>query len=142
MSSLFKHIVVPLDFTEKNNTALKFALRLAKQNGSRVTLLHVIETIEYAEDGELAAFYESLKKQARENLATCGEQFRTAEVPAVEKVVLGKRAPGIVSYALQQDADLIVLSSHKVDLNDNSRGWATLSYQVSILCQCPVMLVK
>lgn len=142
MPALFRKIVVPLDFTEKNSAAIEFALRLSIQNDSHVTLLHVIEMIEYADDGELAAFYESLKKQAEANLTSWGEQFRAAKIPVAERIVMGKRAQGIVNFALQESADLIVLSSHKVNLNDNSRGWATLSYQVSILCQCPVMLVK
>lgn len=142
MSALFKNILVPLDFTPKNAAALRFALKLAKQNNARVTLLHIIETIDYAEDGEIAAFYESLKIRARANLATCSAQFHDAKVPIAEKVVLGKRGHGIISYSLQQNIDLIVLSSHKVKLDGEPGGWATLSYQVSILSQCPVMLVK
>ena len=47
---MFKKILVPLDFTQKNNEALRVALNLAKQNNSAVILMHVIETIEYADD--------------------------------------------------------------------------------------------
>ncbi len=47
MSSLFSHILVSVDFTEKNHAALRAAKQLAHQNQARVTLLHVIETIEY-----------------------------------------------------------------------------------------------
>lgn len=142
MQPLFKNILVPLDFTAKNQSALRLALRLAKQNNAHVTLLHVIETIDYADDGEIADFYETLKKRARAHLKTYVEQFHAADVPVAEKIVLGKRARGIVSYSLQQNTDLIVLSSHVVKLEDGPRSWATLSYQVSILSQCPVMLVK
>ena len=142
MAGLFKHILVPLDFTRKNAAALRIALSLAKQNGSRITLLHVVETIDYAEDEEIAAFYETLKKRARARLETCAERFKEAKIPVAEKIVIGKTGRGIVSYALRKGVDLIVLSSHKVKLNKQPKGWATLSYQVSILSQCPVMLVK
>lgn len=142
VAQLFEHILVPLDFTAKNAAALQCAMRLATQNYARVTLMHVIETIEYVEDEEIERFYESLKLRASANLACCGEQFREANVPVAEKIVLGKRAHAIVSYALQKEADLIVLSSHKIDLDEAPQNWATLSYQVSIMAQCPVLLVK
>jgi len=38
--------------------------------------------------------------------------------------------------------DLIVLTSHKIDLAHPAEGWGTTSYKVGILCQCPVLLVK
>lgn len=142
MESLFGHILVPLDFTDKNNAALRVALKLAQQNESRVTLLHAIETIDYADDEEIAAFYEKLKKHARAKLQNFAKPFQEAKVQTAEKIVLGKIGRGIVSYSLQHDIDLIVLSSHKVKLDPDPKGWATLSYQVSILSQCPVMLVK
>ena len=39
-------------------------------------------------------------------------------------------------------ADLVVMSSHKPDLSKPLQTWATLSCQVSVLCPCPVLLVK
>ena len=140
---MFQKILLPLDFTAKNQAALRCALRLAKQNRASVTLLHVIETIEYADDdSEILLFYEKLKQRARANLASRAESFEQAGVRVHEKIVMGKRAHAIVRYALKKEFDLIVLSSHKVNLNEPHRGWATLSYQVSILSQCPVLLVK
>ena len=142
MESLFKHILVPLDFTRKNRAALHYAQSIAEQNQADVTLLHVVERIEYAEDKELNAFYEKLKILAQENLKNCAAGFKKANVPVATSVVMGKTAREIINYAMNQPIDLIVLSSHKVDLTEAPKGWATLSYQVSILCQCPVMLVK
>ena len=139
---MFKHILVPLDFTRKNGAALRVALDLARQNASRVTLLHVIETIEYADDEEIAEFYNTLRSRARERLEKCAVRFKKAKVPVSEKIVLGKTARGIVSYALRRGVDLTVLSSHRVKLDQPLKGLATLSYQVSVLCPCPVLLVK
>jgi nucleotide-binding universal stress UspA family protein len=47
METLYKHILVPLDFTEQNDRALSIAKQLCRPGVSRVTLLHVIETIDY-----------------------------------------------------------------------------------------------
>ena len=142
MAALFTHILVPLDFTGKDDVALRAALDLAQQNRAQVTLLHVIQTIEYAEDDEIAHFYETLKNRARARLAMYADRFHDAGIPVEQKIVLGQVARGIVSYALQKGHDLVLLSSHKVKLDEPPKGWATTSYQVSILCQCPVLLVK
>ncbi|QEG35615.1 universal stress protein [Bythopirellula goksoeyrii] len=142
MASLFNHLLVPLDFTPKNAAALRVALDMAKQNNARVTLMHVVETIDYADDEEIAAFYETLKKRARAKLESYAESFHDAKLSVAVKIVMGKTSRGIVSYAMQKDIDLVILSSHKVKLDEAPKGWATLSYQVSILCQCPVLLVK
>ncbi len=142
VGSLFKKILVPLDFTSKNDAALRVAADLAKQNDAHVTLIHVIEKIEYADEEEIASFYESLKQRARTMLRACAEGFHRAMLPVTEEVVLGNTTQTVVNYATENQIDLVVLSSHRVNLDEPPKGWATLSYQLSILCQCPVMLVK
>lgn len=139
---MFEHILIPLDFTSKNEAALRVAMQLGKQSESHVTLMHVIETIEYADDQETSAFYESLTKRAKAKLAEFAQRFTEENIPTAQEVVVGKTASGIVSFAMQEGVDLIVLSSHRVKLDQPPHGWATLSHQVSILSQCPVMLVK
>lgn len=142
MKSLFRHIVVPLDFTAKNSAAVEIAFDLAQQHQSRVSLLHVIERIDLAADEGLTKFYESLRRNANEKLAPYVQRFVDAGIPAKEQLTLGKRGPEIVSYVQREKADLVVLSSHRIDPDVASSGWATLSYQVAILCPCPVLLVK
>ena len=57
MLQRFQHILVPLDFTPKNQVALDIAFKLASQNRSSVTLLHAIETIDNVPQDELQPFY-------------------------------------------------------------------------------------
>jgi nucleotide-binding universal stress UspA family protein len=40
-----RNILVPTDFSEPSKKALSYALCLAKQNGAKITLLHVLEPI-------------------------------------------------------------------------------------------------
>jgi len=47
-----------------------------------------------------------------------------------------------VREAVDRKVDLVVVSSHKVDPAATVQSLGTLSYQVSILCECPVLLVK
>ena len=53
---MFKHILVPLDLG-RNERSLRTARTLARQNGARVTLLHVIQRIEDIPAAELRRFY-------------------------------------------------------------------------------------
>ena len=61
---MFKHILVPTDLTEKSVEALAVAVKMALHDESRITLLHVIETIEDSESDEFDDFYRKLAKRA------------------------------------------------------------------------------
>ena len=137
-----QNILVPVAFPKQNKAALDYAKHLAHQNKSDLTLIHVIETIEYADDEEVADFYEKLKKRSKTQLQMLVDLLSADNINAEGKTVLGHRARGIVSYAMRHNMDLIVLSSHRIDPTEPAKSLSTLSYQVSVLCQCPVLLVK
>lgn len=138
----FQHILVPLDFTEKNVPALDIAFELAVANRARVTLLHVIETLEVEPDVELDQFYAKLQGRADAQLERLSQRFTAAGLATDRKIRFGKRLAEIVNDSNERKVDLIIMSSHKPDLNRPHQTWATLSYQVSVLCPCPVLLVK
>lgn len=142
MLTQFRHILIPLDFTPKNQAALAIALELANQNDASVTFVHVIEMIEKVEDPELTAFYTRLASRAEAELAARAQEFQRAGISVDRKILYGKRLAEIVREAHDRKADLIVVSSHKVDPASPAQSLGTLSYQISILCDCPVLLVK
>ncbi|RPI75581.1 MAG: universal stress protein, partial [Planctomycetaceae bacterium] len=63
----FKHLLIPLDFTEKNRAALEIGFEIAVHNHSRVTLLHVVEEITDA-DEELKQFVNRLSERGAAEL--------------------------------------------------------------------------
>ena len=138
----FRHILVPTDLTERTGKALELAGQLASRTAGRVTLLHVVETIEGLPRDELQPFYERLERKARKAMELL-TQHASREAPAVARVVVeGRRAEEIVRYAAANEVDLIVLASHRVKPSRIDRDWGTMSYKVGILAQCPVLLVK
>jgi nucleotide-binding universal stress UspA family protein len=138
----FHHILVPLDFTDKNRSALDVAFEIAQQNKARVTLLHVIETIEGAEDAEMREFYDRLQSRAESELEARAQPFAAAGLVVDRKIRFGRRATEIVQDAADRQIDLIVMSSHPIDPSRPLRSIGTVSYQVSVLCRCPVLLLK
>jgi nucleotide-binding universal stress UspA family protein len=139
---MFSHLLVPLDFTDKNETAVAIALETARRDGAEVVLLHVIETIDHMDFDEMADFYRKLETRAAAKLAVLTDRFSSAGVRARYEIVFGKRAESILRYAADSPADLIVLSSHRVDRDHPALGLGTMSYQVAIVARCPVLLVK
>ncbi|MFQ5889513.1 MAG: universal stress protein [Gemmatimonadota bacterium] len=138
---MFRNILVPVDLTEKNAAAVGVARDLALQSDGEVTLLHVIETLDLPFE-ELEDFYLKLEEQAGRGMDELGRPLREAGVTLKQHICYGRRASEIVAYAEEAETDVIILSSHRLDPENPERGWATISHQVAILSQCPVLLVK
>jgi nucleotide-binding universal stress UspA family protein len=138
----FHHILVPVDFSEKNQAAITVARQLAQQNGARVSLLHVIEFIDFPDDEEMTSFYDKLEERSEQELSKLLSSFGDDDIDLTVETVVNNRCKGIVLYAVDNNVDLIVMSSHPVDPGQPSAGWSTISYQVSVLCPCSIILVK
>lgn len=143
---MFRKILVPVDFTEKNEAAIEAALQIAAgrnpDDEAQIYLLHVIETIEHVEFDEMKDFYRELENRSVAKLTKLEERIRQAGVKGFHDLQYGKRAEAIVRYAEDHGMDLIVLSSHKVDRDHPALGWGTISYRIAIVARCPVLLVK
>jgi nucleotide-binding universal stress UspA family protein len=142
---MFRKILVPVDFTDKNEAALNSAIEIAGRGDgeeSEVTLLHVIETIEHIEFDEMSDFYRGLETRAAAKLFALAERLQKASVGVRHDILFGKRAETVVRYAEEHGTDLVILSSHKVDRDHPALGWGTISYRIAIVVRCPVLLVK
>lgn len=138
---MFADILVPVDLTEKGHSTVPTVARLAPA-GARVTLLHVVETLEDVPFEEMEDFYRGLESRARDTLNGWAEELGRLGLDASLAVVFGHRAEEIVAYAEEHASDLVLMRSHAVDPVRPGRGWATVSYQVAALVACPVLLVK
>lgn len=159
---MFRKILLPVDFSAKNQPAIDVALELAQSAGrdpraqtiagrdprtqsiapADVDLLHVVETIEHIDFSEMEDFYRKLEARAAAQLAVLAERFGGAGVRARQDVLFGRRAETILKHAAELGSDLIVLSSFVVDREHPALGLGTISYQVAIVARCPVLLVK
>lgn len=138
---MFQHVLLPTDLSEGVKPALQVARDLARQNDARLTLLHVVQTIEHLPLRGLKGFYAQLKESAQDKL----DRIAAASLRGLDlhrKVVLGRIADAIVTYADRHEVDLIVMGSHPVDLKRPLHGFASVSHKVAILARCPVLLVK
>jgi len=139
---MFQHILVPVDFSPKNNKALEIALQIDGEGKCLVSLLHVVEIIEDATFEEFSDFYAGLQKRAEKKMAGLVSFCQNRGAQVTDRIVFGNRVQEILKYAAETEVDLIVMSSHKLQLEEPPRDWGTISYKVGILSQCPVLLVK
>lgn len=137
---MFKHLLVPIDLSDRNARLFGVALALARAAGARVTLLHVVQRIRSSSPGEFRSFYRRLEQKSGRKLDTAARRFVAAGVSIRTVVVVGEPAREIVRASFARNVDLVVMGSHKV--RPGTRGWGTTSYRVGIMCQCSILLVK
>jgi nucleotide-binding universal stress UspA family protein len=138
---MFQHILIPVDLSERNRGAVNIGCDLAKSAG-RITLIHVIETIEHISHEELRDFYSRLERRAREGMKELSAGLVEQNIGVDNVVVFGKRYDEIVKYAIDNGVDLILMSSHRVDPDRPSANFGSISYRVAVLAPCAVLLVK
>ncbi|HTP38960.1 MAG TPA: universal stress protein [Steroidobacteraceae bacterium] len=116
---MYANILVPVDGSETSKLALEEAIRLARSQGSRLRLLHVVN--EYVFDDPCApsaltgSVIESLREGGQKILAEA--QARVArEGVACDAILLeslgGPAAKFIVEQAQQWPAALVVMGTH------------------------------
>lgn len=137
--SVFRRILVPVDFTPKALRAARVAALLAGKD-ARATLLHVIERIDDMQG--LDRFYRRLDAAAHRKIRPFVAVFERKGVQVRAAIVFGERLREVLRFASESRSDLIVMASHRFARNRPGGGWGTLSYKVGLLSACPVLLVK
>jgi len=115
----FKHILVPVDFSEFSDYAADYALFLAEKFGARVTVLHTVLLFEedIDEEGHLKNYEKILQKkedQRARKISLHHEKGYTLGV-TVDSVLLRGISAGnsILSYVSDhEDIDLVVMGTH------------------------------
>lgn len=139
---VFLRILVPLDLTSRGESAVQMAIDLADPEVGVVRLLHVIETLEGADDKELESFYAHLEARARAKLQGWIDQFVAGEASIELRIAYGHRTQEILRQADELGCDLMVLSSHRLDPEHPVGGIGTISHQLALVADCPVLLIR
>lgn len=140
-----KRILAPTDFSPASKKALKYAVRFARDYGSELTVLHVVEpatSSSFEEVPEAPAFSKAKMADAEGRLRTLVKSLPSASPPGVRPAIrLGVAAHEIVEVAKELDADLIVIATR------GYAGWERLvigstTARVARAAPCPVLVVR
>ncbi|MDP4115461.1 MAG: universal stress protein [Bacteroidota bacterium] len=117
MNPEIKKILVPIDFSDYSKNAFRYSIEFCKCFESEIILIYVIEPVVYPPDfsmGQIAfpTVDMQMDKRALEEL----EKLAKSEIPAGQKirtiVKTGKPFIEIIDTAVEEDVDLIIISSH------------------------------
>lgn len=111
-----KRILVPTDFSEHAENALKAAAQIAKKNSAEIIILHMLELPSQMNDAVLggASIPETMLfiKKANETLDEIAAKPYLDGISITEIVKMDKPIQGITQVSKEYDVDLIVMGSH------------------------------
>jgi nucleotide-binding universal stress UspA family protein len=115
MAIEFRHILVPVDFTEASTSVLDAASDLAKKFGSQLTLVHVYEVPAYVYGGVMYApteLFAPIAQAARAHMEQVLAGVRAA-IPEAKGVL----RQGLPSYEIlaaidELHPDLVIMGTH------------------------------
>lgn len=139
---MYDSIVIPVDLSSTNERVLEKAQALGDPDETEVVLLHVIETLQDEEPGEMDDFYEELRADAEEKMTDWTAEMSQEGFTVEAKIVYGNRGPEIINVAEDEDADLIILRSRQIRQEDEEPTIGTVSHQVAVFAPCSVYLVR
>lgn len=139
-----EHFLVPVDFSEYSDHALDYALSLASQLQSRLTLLHVIQPLMVggADIGMVPyAYAQQLEEETRESMQKCLDRINAAGLKGEGMVVHGVPWQEIVDMAKNRHNDLIIMGTHgRTGIKHVLLG--SVAEKVVRLAPCPVLVVR
>src|SRR3954470_8955760 len=108
-----QRILVPNDFSETSQAAVRYAIGLARNFGARIHLLHVGDQARLDLETEFPLGLEGAVEDAlRERLLKILPPAEQAELKPQFVVRAGVPAAEIVRYAKDHEVDLIVMGTH------------------------------
>ena len=138
---MYDKILIPVDLSSANEAVFATARELADPDRTDITLLHVIETLQDDEPGEMDDFYEELRQEADEKMTAWAAEIAEDGFAVEATITYGERGPEITRVADEEGVDLIVQRSHTVTRDDETNV-GTVSHQVAIFAPCSVLLVR
>ena len=114
-----KKILVPTDFSEQANNALEVAAEIAKNYGSEIYLLHMLELpVGLVDAGLIEGTHNDIPevlyfmKLAHNRFEEVKDKAFLKDIPVYETVLFKETFEGIKEVAQKNDCDLIVMGSH------------------------------
>jgi nucleotide-binding universal stress UspA family protein len=140
-----KHILVPTDFSEQAEYALKAAAVLAKKNNSSIFLLHLLELPSQMSDavsnGKSIPEVMLFIQKANERLEQTKSQAYLEGIVIESSVQLEKAFAGILSFNENNEIDLVIMGSQGSSNTDHYFIGSNTD-KVVRLSKAPVLVIK
>jgi universal stress protein A len=143
-----KSILVPTDFSEYSDRAIKQAVDIAEQNNAKIYLLHVVDRLQQCAIDYCIPIETMMKVQSdSEKEASRKMQDEAKKITQAKKIDVtfdvksGVPFEEILKEQQERNADLIVIASHgRTGILKNLIG--SVAERVMREAKCPVLLVR
>lgn len=105
------HVAVPIDFSDCSMEALEYGVRIAKDGGASVTLLHILEPLSYGIDLTFGHAAEQNRQQIAAQLKQAADEIEARGVSVRPVIRGGVPADSILDYIHSSDCDLVVMGT-------------------------------
>ncbi|MCX6136285.1 MAG: universal stress protein [Ignavibacteriales bacterium] len=141
-----KKILVPVDFSEHSKKALKYAIPFARQFSAALSVLYVVEPAIYPADlsfGQvgLPNLEAELRSKGEEDLAELVADTVPDDLEVVPVIRTGLPFVEIISFARDEDVDLIVVATHGHTGVEHILFGSTAE-KIVRKAPCPVLVVR
>jgi universal stress protein A len=136
-----KKLLVPIDFSEVSTKALQYAIAFAREYGSELILLHVVQPALLIPEGPVAMM--ELETRVESEAAARLRQLEKGVkgIPCRSLVCVGSAAKEVVAEADRQEVDAIVMATHgRTGLARTFIG--SVAEKVIRNADCPVLVVR
>ncbi len=142
-----RKILIPIDFSEVSEEALRHAIRCPCAETKQILLLHVVDPVDILDLGVLGMegyedrMREALIAEAERKLEALKERYASEDITIETRVVVDKPWRGIVQTAVDEGVDAIVMGAHgRGHIAESLLGSA--ASRVVAHAPVPVMVVK
>jgi nucleotide-binding universal stress UspA family protein len=146
---MFNHILCPTDLKERSDLAIKKAVQIAHQFGSKITLLNIHEEFMDKEEREMLRVsvnkmkekYRRIAIDSKEEMRAFIHKLHADDIEVDYLLNKGKPEKVIVEVADKLGADLIVICT---DGRDNVMDFVTgtITEHVINAATCPVLVIR
>jgi nucleotide-binding universal stress UspA family protein len=140
-----RRILVPIDFSEHARLVIDWAVHLAEEHGSAISLVHAYHLpVEFQQlEGAYLPqdFWTNVKDEAQQSLATYQEEIAARGIEVETVVREGYPATVIEEEAKRLEADLIVIGTRGLS-GIKHMLLGSIAERVVQKAPCPVLTVK
>jgi len=139
----FERILFPTDFSDHAAHAQRYAVSLARQYGSDLHIIHVVQLFNYVVDFGMdnTSQYESVQASLKEMMDTLLADLADEPFSLTGEVIQGEPVKEIVSAARDDNSSLIVMGTHgRAALEHVLLG--SIAERVVRKATCPVLTVR
>jgi len=109
---MYENLLLPTDGSDGIERVAANAIHLARVNGATLHVLHVVDTDTVALDPHSKRLAAGLEAAGRASVAAIHDRAAEAGIYSVEAVRYGNPDEEILTYADENDVDIIVIGTH------------------------------